>query len=132
MGGLRGRAIYDKRYNQYVAAGAKYGDAARGYSLRAGMDTTQAKQLRAYGNQLKLEGDAASGATYEKQAELLDEQAAKLKQVSENYGTMSGKIETAAGLIESMAAKAQKFAEWQANPAGTPGDGDVWTYTVAP
>jgi len=130
--GLKARGIYDKRFNQYLKAGAQYGDAARGYNLRAGMDKTQAKQLRAYGEQLKLEGDGESAKTYDKQAELLDEQADKLKKVSENYAGMSGRIATASEQIEAMAAKAEKFAQWQANPAGVPGDGDLWTYTIAP
>eukprot|EP00929_Paragymnodinium_shiwhaense_P024408 TRINITY_DN15023_c0_g1_i1.p2 TRINITY_DN15023_c0_g1~~TRINITY_DN15023_c0_g1_i1.p2 ORF type:complete len:272 (-),score=81.44 TRINITY_DN15023_c0_g1_i1:106-921(-) len=130
--GLKARAIYDKRWNQYVAAEATYGEAARGYNLRANMDSEQASQLRAYGDQLKLEGDAGSAATYSKQAQLLDDQADKLKKVARNYGTMEGKIRNAADQIESMASKAEKFAQWQANPSGTPGDGDLPTYTIAP
>lgn len=129
---MEARVPYDNRFKQFLASEAQYGNAARGYGVRATADLAHAKQLMAYANQQRLEGDAKTADLYVDQAVLLGQQAAKLKNLGSNFANMESKIHNALPQIETMAEQAQKFAAWKFNPLGAPGVPELWTYTVAP
>jgi len=123
---------YNKAVADYQNAQTGYDTTAQMYALRVGMDFDQAKKLRTYANQFKLEGNKEMEQTYETQAALLAKQAETYGGLAEQYRTMALRIHNVIPVLQKEAGAAGAYAAYFKNPTNAMPPEHAFLYTVAP
>lgn len=123
---------YNKAVADYTRAQTGYDTTAQMYALRVGMDYDQAKKLRTYANQYKLEGNKEMEETFETQAQLLGKQAETYSGLAEKYRNVALRIHNVIPELQKEAGAAGAYAAYQKNPTNAMPPEHAFRYTVAP